>query len=156
MESGLIMNVFRKLLKNELGKKRYHSLVNFVKKYLGPEVKESRELYEALYVYCNGLDSDQIMSMQLRLNDVMYGSFFTGKTYSIVFVAYILAWFILLGMRLETEVLLGAIGVISIGFCCMTYQYFASRCAYADARIIETYRVVLARILALREGEQKC
>lgn len=150
------MNVFRKLLKNELGKKRYLSLVNFVERYLGPEVKESRELYEALYAYCSGLDSERIKSMQIRLNDVMYGSFFTGKTYSLVFFAYILAWFVLLGMGLKTEVLLCAIGVVSVGFCCMTYQYFASRCAYADARIIETYRVVLARILALRGGEQKC
>lgn len=148
------MNSFRRLLKSELGRKRYNSLANFVDKYLGPEVKESKELYEELYEYCSCLDSERIVSMQMRLNDVMYHAFLTGKTYSLVFLLYVLAWFGLLNLGLRTEVLLGAIGAVTVCFGIKTYQYFASRCDYVDARIIETYRIVLERILVHRAGEQ--
>lgn len=149
------MNIFKKLLRKELGKTRYYSLVHFVDKYCGPEENNSKELYDEIYEYCNGMDSERIVRMQLRLNEVMYSAFQVGKTYSLAFFLYLGAWFFLLSMELQTEVLLGGILAISLCFGLKTYQFFTNRCAYVDARIIETYRIVLERILVRRAGERQ-
>lgn len=148
------MNIFKKLLQKELGEKRYNGLVNFVNKYCGPEVKNSQELYEEIYEYCNRLDSEKIVGMQMRLNEVMYNAFQVGRTYSLAFFIYIGAWFCLLSMNLQTELLLGGVLAITVCFGLKTYQFFTNRCGYADARIIETYRTVLERILVHRARGQ--
>ncbi|MCH5273587.1 MAG: hypothetical protein J1E35_07925 [Lachnospiraceae bacterium] len=144
------MNIFRKLLRSEFGEKRYNGLANFVHRNCGPEVKECKELFEEIYAYCSRLDSERIIGMQMRLNEVMYNAFQVGRTYSLAFVIYLAAWFFLMSAGLQTEVLLAAIGAITVCFGLKTYQFFANRCAYVDARIIETYRAVLERILILR------
>ncbi len=148
------MNIFKRLLRKELGEKRYNGLVNFVKQYCGPEVKNSKELYEKIYEYCNRLDSERIVGMQMRLNEVMYQAFQVGRTYSLAFFVYLGAWFVLLGMDLQTEVLLLGISGITVCFGLKTYQFITNRCAYVDARIIETYRAVLERILVHRARGQ--
>lgn len=144
------MNIFRKLLRNEFGEKRYNGMADFVYRNCGPDVKESKELFEEIYEYCSRLDSERIIGMQMRLNEVMYNAFQVGRTYSLVFVIYLAAWFFLMSAGLQTEVLLAAIGAVTVCFGLKTCQFFANRCAYVDARIIETYRAVLERILILR------
>ena len=148
------MNIFKKLLRRELGEKRYQGLVKFVNASCGPEVKESKELYEEIYEYCNCLDSDKIVGMQMRLNEVMFHAFQVGRTYSLAFFIYLGAWFALLSLNLKTELLLVGVLGISLCFGLKTWQFLASKCAYADARIIETYRAVLERILIRRAREQ--
>ena len=83
------MNMFKKFLRKELGEKRYQGLVKFVNANCGPEVKDSKELYEEIYEYCNCLDSEKIMGMQMRLNEVMFSAFQVGKTYSLAFFIYL-------------------------------------------------------------------
>ena len=78
------MNSFKKLLRKELGESRYDGLVNFVNKYCGPEVKDNRELYQEIYDYCDGLDSEKIVDMQMRLNEVMFQAFQVGRTFHVV------------------------------------------------------------------------
>lgn len=151
----LKMNMFKKLLRRELGEKQYNGLVNFVNKYCGPEVKDNRELFEQLYTYCSSLDSERIVGMQMRLNEVMYQAFQVGRTYSLAFLIYVGAWFTLLGMNLRTELLLAGILGITACFGVKTWQFLTSKCAYADARIIETYRMVLERILIRRARGQQ-
>ena len=148
------MNIFKKLLRKELGEKRYQGLVKFVKANCGPKIRESKELYEEIYEYCNCLDSEKIMGMQIRLNEVMFSAFQVGRTYSLTFFIYLGAWFALLSLNLKTELLLAGVLGISVCFGLKTWQFLASKCAYADARIIETYRAVLERILRHRAREQ--
>lgn len=144
------MNSFKKLLRSEFGEKRYNGLAEFVYRNCGPEVTECKELYDEIYAYCNRLDSERIVGMQMRLNEVMFSAFHVGRTYSLAFFIYLAAWFFLMAAGLHTWVLLAAIGAITLCFGCKTYQFFSNRCAYVDARIIETYRMVLERILILR------
>lgn len=144
------MNSFKKLLRSEFGKKKYDGFAEYVHKYCGPEVKECKELYDEIYRHCNKMDSERIIGMQIRLNDVMFSAFHIGKSYSMVFFIYLAAWFFLLAADLHTWVLLGAIGALTVCFGFKTYQFIANRCTYVDARIIETYRLVLERILILR------
>ncbi|MDD5899931.1 MAG: hypothetical protein PUC73_03405 [Lachnospiraceae bacterium] len=148
------MNIFKKLLRKELGEARYNGLVTFVNKHCGPEVRNNTELYEEIYEYCSRLDSERIVGMQMRLNEVMYSAFQVGRTYSLAFFIYLGAWFVLLSMELQTELLLGGILAITVCFGLKTVQFFTNRCAYADARIIETYRMVLERILVHRARGQ--
>lgn len=153
-ERELRMNCFKKLLRKELGESRYDGLVNFVNKYCGPEVKDNKELYEEIYSYCSGLDSDKIVGMQMRLNEVMFSAFQVGRTYSLAFFIYLGAFFTLLSMDLKTELLLAGVLGITACFGLKTWQFFANRCAYADARIIEAYRMALERILVRRARGQ--
>ena len=148
------MNCFKKLLRKELGESRYNGLVNFVNKYCGPEEKDNKELYEEIYAYCRGLDSDKIVGMQMRLNEVMFSAFQVGRTYSLAFFIYLGAFFTLLSMDLKSELLLAGMLGITVCFGLKTGQFFANRCAYADARIIEAYRMALERILVRRARGQ--
>lgn len=148
------MNIFKKLLRKELGESRYVDLVNFVNKYCGPEVKNNQELYEEIYAYCSSLESEKIVGMQMRLNEVMLHAFQVGRTYSLAFFIYLGAWFSLLVMDLQTELMLAGVLGITVCFGLKTWQYIVNRCAYADARIIETYRMVLERILVRRARGQ--
>jgi len=154
-ESGETMNIFKKLLQSEFGEKQYNGFANFVHHNCGPEVKECKELYEEIYRYCNRFDSERIIGMQIRLNEVMFQAFHVGKTYSLAFFIYLGAWFFLLAAGLQTVVLLGAIAAITACFGVRTYQFITNRCTYVDARIIETYRNVLERILILRARSQE-
>lgn len=148
------MNIFKRLLRSEFGEKRYNGFADFVHRNCGPEVKECKELYEEMYQYCSQLDSERIIGMQMRLNEVMFHAFHVGRTYSMSFFIYLGAWFFLLAAELQTAVLLGAVIAITLCFGVKTYQFMANRCAYVDARIIETYRNVLERILILRARSQ--
>ncbi len=149
------MNTIKKFLQKELGESRYDGLVNFVNKYSGPEQRNDKEIYEELYEFCARMEVERIMERQLRLNDMMYQAFQVGKTYSLAFFIYLGAWFFLLSANLQTELLIGGILAISLCFGVKTYQFFSSRCAYVDARIIETYRTVLHRILERRAREER-
>ena len=147
------MNCFKKLLRKEFGAGRYQQFAEYVEKYIGPEVEESKELFNTIYQYCNCLDSEKILGMQARLNETLYSAFKVGKTYMMSFLLFIMAWLYVLCAQFPTEVLLPAIGVLCLGFGLKTWQFFANRCFYVDARIIETYRQVLERILIKRARE---
>lgn len=149
------MNMIKRFLKKELGENRYDGLVNFVNKYCGPEQKNDKELYEELYAYCEPMEADRILERQLRLNEMMYQAFQVGKTYSLAFFIYIGAWFFLMSAGLQTELMVGGILAVTVCFGLKTVQFFSSRCAYADARIIETYRTVLHRVLECRAREER-
>ncbi len=153
-ESGETMNIFKKLLRSEFGAKRYDGYADFVHRNCGPEVRECKELYEEMYEFCSRLDSERILGMQMRLNEVMFQAFHVGRTYSLTFFVYLAAWFFLLAAGLQTQVLLGAVLAITVCFGIKTYQFITNRCAYVDARIIEIYRTVLERILILRARSQ--
>lgn len=152
-ESGETMNIFRKLLRSEFGEKRYNGFASFVYRNCGPEDRECKELFDEMYEYCNRFDSEHIYSMHVRLNEALRNAFHVGKAYSMVFIIYLAAWFLLMSMNLRTEVLLAAIGAITVCFALKTFQFLANRCAYVDAKIIETYRVVLEQLIIMRARE---
>ncbi len=148
------MNSFKRFLRKELGDMRYRGLVSFVNKNPEPEARNDQKLYDEIYAYCSDMDSEKIVGMQMRLNEIMYNAFQVGRTYSLAFFVYLGAWFFLLSMDLQTPLLLGGILAITVCFGIKTYQYFSNRCTYTDARIIETYRMVLERILVRRARGQ--
>lgn len=147
------MNIFKRLLRQEFGAGKYKQFADYVEKYIGPEVEESKELFDHIYQFCNRLDSERILGMQARLNEALYSAFRIGRTYMMSFVIFILAWFFALCADFPTVVLLPTIGLLCLGFGLKTWQFFANRCMYVDARIIETYRNVLERILIRRARE---
>jgi len=152
-ESGETMNIFRKLLRSEFGEKRYNGFANFVYRNCGPEDRECKELFDEMYEYCSRFDSERIFSMHVRLNEALHNAFRVGKTYSLVFIIYLAAWFLLMSLNLQTVVLLSAIGAVTVCFALKTFQFLANRCAYVDAKIIETYRVVLEQLIIMRTRE---
>ncbi len=144
------MNLFKKLLRKEFGRKRYNGFAEVMYQKDGAETKKCRRLYDEMYEYCSRLDSERIIGMQIRLNEVMLQAFCVERTYALVFFIFIAAWFFLLKAGLQTEVLLVAIAAISVGFAVRTREYIINHYAYADAKMVETYQAVLDRIMISR------
>lgn len=149
------MNIFKKLLRQEFGARRYNEFAEFVEKNIGPELSESKELYDTIYRYCSCMDSEKIIGMQLRLNETLYSAVQVERTYVVSFFLYILAWFYSMMAGFPLVVQLPTIAILSIGFALKTWQYFSSHCRYVDARIINTYRSVLEKILMKRAREAR-
>ena len=145
------MNIFKRLLRKELGETCYDGLKKVVQE-TAPEAVQTNKLFTSLYEHLNQVESEKILLMQQRLNTVIVQAFQVSRTYSLVFFVYLAAWFFLMGAGLPTVVLVCAIAAISALFIGKTVQFIANRCEYTDAKLIEIYRSVLEKILKSRSG----
>lgn len=145
-----MLNVFKSLLRKELGKKKYqdyflqYQRMDQMCRKCGEKIKIS-VVYEDIYENLLGSEPSTLLEKQKRLRDAMITGFQICQHYVFVIGVYVLAMALILFGTPLNAVSLGGIVVISLAFLYKTYEFAVNKYSYLDAYIIIAYKAALEK-----------
>lgn len=140
-------NVFKKLIRKELGEINYHRYSSFIKKNIDSKVSESQTIYNDMYEKLRSRDLRAISKMHNRLNDTMILAFRISRNFVFAFLFYILALVYLIYRGMSPEITAISLILISICFAYKICEFISNKFCYIDAQIVLVYKAVLDRII---------
>ena len=85
-------SVFKKLIRKEFGKKKYHAYCETIYKNLANRKLACEKVYEDIYAHCSGKDKTAIEKMQEQLNETMVTALRISRNFAMVFLFYAFAF----------------------------------------------------------------
>ncbi len=140
-------NVFKKLIRKELGEAEYRRYSSYVKENMETRISDSKTIYEDMYEKLKYRDIKSIARMHNRLNDTMLLAFRISKNFFLAFLFYLSASIFLIAKDLQPILTIIALTMISICFIYKAYEYITNKFCYIDAQIILVYKAVLDKII---------
>lgn len=140
-------NVFKKLIRRELGEMNYHRYSSFIKKNIEHRRGDSQVIFDDMYDKLKHRDIKSISKMHSRLNDTMLLAFRISKNFLFTFVFYLMASIYLIMRPMATEFTVISLLLISICFVYKIYEFITNKFCYIDAQIVLVYKSVLDRIM---------
>ena len=140
-------NVFKKLISRELGDANYHRYFSSVKKNLETKMGDSQTIYNDMYEKLRDRDLKSITKMHSRLNDTMILAFRISKNFFFSFIFYLIATMVVIAKVQQQELVITALGLMSMCFVYKIYEFVANKFCYIDAQIVLVYKAVLDRII---------
>lgn len=140
-------NVFKKLIRRELGELNYHRYSSFIKKNIDSRMSDSQTIYNDMYEKLRCRDLKAISKMHNRLNDTMLLAFRISKNFLFAFVFYIMAAVYLIIRAMSPELTAISLILVSLCFVYKTYEFISNKFCYVDAQIVLVYKAVLDRII---------
>ena len=144
---GKMESVFKKLIRKEFGKKKYHAYCDTIYKNLANRKLACTKVYEDIYAHCSQKDKSAIEKMQAQLNDAMMTALRISRNFVMVFLFYAFAFLFLLGENLDSSVMLLAGGAMTAAFLVKACEFFVNKFCFIDAQIVVVYKEVLDKIL---------
>lgn len=148
-------NVFKKLIRKELGETNYHRYSSFIKKNVENRMSESQTIFNDMYEKLKYRDIKSISKMHNRLNDTMLLAFRISKNFLFAFMFYFLAAVYLIMRAMNPELTALAIILVTICFVYKTYEFISNKFCYIDAQIVLVYKAVLDRIILNERNSMK-
>lgn len=145
-------NVFKKLIRKELGDANYHRYFNFTKSNLNNKKSDSRAIYNDMYDKLKYKDLKAITMMHDRLNETLLLALRISKNYMFSLMFYLFSSIYLIFRDLHPGITLISLTLMSVCFLYKTYEFVANKFCYVDAHIALVYKAVLDRIIL---GERK-
>lgn len=140
-------SVFKKLIRKEFGRKKYHVYCETIYKNLMNRKAACAEIYADIYTYCSGKDKTTISKMNEQVNEAMQTALYISRNFAMVFIFYAFALMFLLGENLDATVTLVAGGAMTLAFLLKTYEFFVNKFCFIDAQIVVVYKEVLDKIM---------
>lgn len=140
-------NVFKKLIRKELGEINYHRYSSFIKKNIDTSTNDSQTIFNDMYEKLRSRDLKAISKMHNRLNDTMLLAFRISKNFLFSFLVYILASVYLISRAMSPELTSISLILINISFAYKAYEFISNKFCYIDAQIVLVYKAVLDRII---------
>ncbi|NLP15562.1 MAG: hypothetical protein GX379_00770 [Clostridiales bacterium] len=140
-------NVFRKLIRKELGDINYHRYSSFIKKDINNRSVDSQTIFNDMYEKLKCHDLKSISKMHNRLNDTMLLAFRITKNFFFAFLFYLIASLYLFFRDMSPELTVISLILVNICFIYKTYEFISNKFCYIDAQIILVYKAVLDRII---------
>ena len=140
-------NVFKKLIRKELGEINYHRYSSFIKKNIDTSSNDSQTIFNDMYEKLRSRDLKAISKMHNRLNDTMLLAFRISKNFLFSFLVYILASVYLIFRAMSPELTAISLILINISFTYKAYEFISNKFCYIDAQIVLVYKAVLDRII---------
>jgi len=140
-------NIFKKLIRKELGKENYILYSSHVKKNLDAQKSNIEMIYNDIYENLKSKDLKAIAKMHKRLSDTMILAFRISKYFFMAFIAYLIASAFLISQVRQPELILTAVIVLSVCFVYKMYEFITIKYCYVDAQIILVYKAVLDKIM---------
>jgi hypothetical protein len=140
-------NVFKKLIRKELGEINYHRYSSFIKKNTDNRISDSQTIFNDMYEKLSSRDLKSISKMHNRLNDTMLLAFRISKNFLFAFLFYILASIYLIFRTMSPEFTAISLLLINLCFVYKTYEFISNKFCYIDAQIVLVYKAVLDRII---------
>lgn len=140
-------NVFKKLIRKELGEMNYHRYSSFIKKNIEHRRSDSQVIFDDMYDKLKYRDIRSISKMHSRLNDTMLLAFRISKNFLFALIFYLMASVYLVMRPMTPELTVISLILISICFMYKIYEFITNKFCYIDAQIVLVYKAVLDRII---------
>jgi len=140
-------NVFKKLIRKELGEVNYHRYSSYIKKNIDNKMGDSQIIFNVMYEKLKYRDIKSISKMHRRLNDTMLLAFRISKNFIFAFLFYLLASIYLILRNMSPELTAISLILVNICFIYKIYEFISNKFCYIDAQIILVYKAVLDRII---------
>jgi hypothetical protein len=140
-------NVFKKLIRKELGEINYHRYSSFIKKNINSRTNDSQTIFNDMYEKLSCRDLKSISKMHNRLNDTMLLAFRISRNFLFAFLIYLLASAYLIFREMSPELTIISLILVNICFVYKIYEFIANKFCYVDAQIVLVYKAVLDRII---------
>lgn len=146
------MNVFRKRLRAEFGKKVYRHFVSLCreeidqKKRRDPEAQmkaNEKVVYSEMCQQIQSLTKEEIEKKKERLAGTLMDAFRIARQFSFVFIFYVLASVILVAMGLDARVTNVSLALMGICFLYKVYEFVCNRFCFVDAYLMMLYKTAL-------------
>ena len=124
---GSVESVFKKLIRKEFGRKKYHAYCETIYKNLSNRNVACAKVYEDIYAHCSTKDKNAIEKMQQQLNETMKTALYISRNFTMVFLVYAFALLFLLGENLDSSVMLIAGGSMTVAFFVKAYEFFVNK-----------------------------
>ncbi len=145
-------NVFRKLIRKELGEINYHRYSSFLKKNINNQVVDNQTIFNDIYEKLQGRDLKSLSKMHNRLNDTMLLAFRINRNFTFTFLFYAAASIFLIAYKMSPELTVISLALVNICFAYKVYEFLSNKFCYIDAQIVLVYKAVLDRMIL---NEQK-
>lgn len=140
-------NVFKKLIRKELGEANYNRYSSFIKKNIDNRTSDSQIIFNDMYEKLKYHDLKSISKMHNRLNDTMLLAFRISKNFFFAFLFYLLASVYLILRSMGPELTAMSLILVNICFLYKAYEFVSNKFCYIDAQIVLVYKAVLDRII---------
>lgn len=140
-------NVFKKLIRKELGDTDYLRYSSFIKKNIDNRMNESQTIFNDMYEKLKHCDIKSISKMHNRLNETMLLAFRISKNFLFAFLFYIMATIYLILQAMDVQFTVVSLILVNICFIYKTYEFISNKFCYIDAQIVLVYKTVLDRII---------
>lgn len=148
----LMSNVFKKLIRKELGEVNYHRYFFFVKKSFSNKAGESQTIFNDMYEKLKYRDIVAITKMHERLNETMLLAFRISRNFFFSFLFYLSTSIFLIAKDIRPDITLYALILMNLCFIYKAYEFVSNKFCYIDAQIVLVYKAVLDRIISNREA----
>lgn len=146
------MNVFRKRLRAEFGKKVYRHFVCLCREELEqrnnkvPEeqiVRNEKVVYLEMCRQIQCLTKEEIEKKKERLAGTLMDAFRIARQFGFVFVFYVVASMILAAMGLDSRVTNISLALMGVCFLYKVYEFVCNRFCFVDAYLMMLYKSAL-------------
>ena len=144
------MNVFRKCLRKGFGKKKYRDYVQICESELlenkfGGKIEE-KSIYKDMYKLMKQESTENIARRMENLTYSLYSSLRIGKKFTFVFLFYMVANIVLIGLRLDHTVTCVSLGLMGLCFLYKAIEFFSNKYCFIDAYLVMIYKSVLEKV----------
>lgn len=140
-------NVFKRLIRRELGEKNYHRYSSFVKKNIENRRADSQMIFDDMYDKLKYRDIKSISKMHNRLNDTMLLAFRISRHFFFTLLFYFIASSYLVMRPMSFELTVISLTLVTICLIYKIFEFVSNKFCYIDAQIVLVYKAVLDRII---------
>lgn len=145
------MNVFKKCLRKEFGKKGYEKYVKLFSEEIGDKKNvrlniEDKKIYKDMYEILSK-DSETVIKEKLEnLSVTLYNALQIIRKFSGILFVYALANIVLLMLELDYYVTCASITILGAAFLYKLLEFLENKFCFIDAYLIMIYKAVLEKI----------
>ena len=145
------MNVFKKCLRKEFGKKGYEKYVKLFSEEIGDKKNirlniEDKKIYKDMYEILSK-DSETVIKEKLEnLSVTLYNALQIIRKCSGILFVYALANIVLLMLDLDYYVTCASIAILGAAFLYKLLEFLENKFCFIDAYLIMIYKAVLEKI----------
>ena len=142
------MNVFKKCLRKEFGKKGYEKYVKLFSEEIGDKKNvrlniEDKKIYKDMYEILSK-DSETVIKEKLEnLSVTLYNALQIIRKFSGILFVYALANIVLLMLELDYYVTCASIAILGAAFLYKLLEFLENKFCFIDAYLIMIYKAVL-------------
>ena len=145
------MNVFKKCLRKEFGKKGYEKYVKLFSEEIGDKKNvrlniEDKKIYKDMHEILSK-DSETVIKEKLEnLSVTLYNALQIIRKFSGILFVYALANIVLLMLELDYYVTCASIAILGAAFLYKLLEFLENKFCFIDAYLIMIYKAVLEKI----------
>ena len=140
-------NVFKKLIRNELGESSYKKYFIFTKCNIHNRRDDNQLVFDDMYNKLKYRDVKTISKMHSRLNDTLLLALKINKNFLFAFFFYLFASLYIILKGLSFNMTITSLSIMGVCFLYKLFEFIANKFCYVDAQIVLIYKSVLDKII---------